>query len=345
MTEIVMPRLGVNDDFVTLVSWLVNDGDWVSKGQKVAEIETSKEANTVEAEVEGIISLTAKEGEDIEVGKPIASIGEGVCPKPDADGDSKEPFDVRMTEKARKLIEENGIDVSLLPKGRLIKEKDVLPLVKPRYTVSPTKNNEIILYGGGGFSVIAIDILKVSHAYHVHGIVDIKYPDLKEVMGVPVIGGDECLEELYASGYRKIFNGVESNGSQYWKKPPYEKLKKYGFEFPNIIHTRAILEPSVCLGEGVIICAGAIVGANARIGNNCMINAGAILSHDDIISDNCHIASGAVLAGIVTVGENTLIGQNVTVYSRVNIGSNVIIENGCSVFKDVPDNTVVRYKR
>ena len=340
--NIIMPRLGVNDDFVTLVTWRVKDGDWIEAGTIVADIETSKEASEVKAEISGVIHIIEQAGSEIEVGKVIASIGEVQATKPkEIETALTQP---RMTEKARKLIEENNIELSLLPVDKLIKEKDVLPFIKKKFHIGETHYNDLLLYGGGGFTEIAIDILKITHAYRIVGIVDMKFPELKEVMGVPVIGGDEQLQELYEAGYHKIFNGVGANGSQYWRKPPYEKIKKFGFEFPNIVHPRAILEPSVSLGEGSIICAGAIIGANARIGNNCVINAGSIISHDCIISDNCHICSGAVLAGIVNVGENTLVGQNVTVYSRVNIGSNVVVENGCNIFKNVQDNTIVRYK-
>ncbi len=334
MAEIKMPRLGVNDDYVTLVTWLVKDGDWVDKGQIIAEIETSKESSEVRAEQEGIITLSVSEGEDVNVGGLIAVIGAGEKTEK-AETDTS---NLRMTEKAKKLVEENGVDISLLPTDRLIREKDVLPFIKKPFSIAETKQNELLLYGGGGFSEIVIDILKVTHAYNAYGIIDMAYPELKDVMGVSVVAGDAGLQEHFDKGYRKIFNCVGVT-----RKPAYEKLKKYGFEFPNVIHARAILEPSVQLGEGNLICAGAIIGAQARIGNDCVINAGAIISHDCIISDHCHVASGAVLAGIITVGENTLIGQNVTIYSRVKIGSNVVIENGCSIFKDVPDNTVVRY--
>ncbi len=339
--EVKMPRLGVNDDYVTLASWLVENGSGVTAGQAIASIETSKETSEVVADTDGIISFLKDAGVDVKVDDIIATIGETFENKQDV---VNHATDMRMTEKAKLLVKKHNIDVSLLPKNKLIKEKDVLPLISPRFTISKTKNNEIVLYGGGGFSEIAIDILKVTHAYNVHGIVDIKYPEMREVMNVAVLGGDDVLGKLYKDGYRKIFNGIGSNGGKYWRRPPFEKLKPYGFEFPNIIHERAILEPTVSMGEGNLICAGAIVGAGVKIGSNCVVNAGAIISHDTIISDHCHVASGAVLAGVVTVGENTLIGQNVTIYSRVRIGSNVIIENGCSVFKDVPDNTVVRYR-
>lgn len=329
-----MPRLGVNDDYVTLVKWLVKDGSWVDEGKIIAEIETSKEASEIKAEQSGIITFSASEGDDVKVSDIIAVIGVGEKPK-EAVAHNKS---LRMTEKAKKLVIENEIDESLLPQNRLIREKDVIPFIKKSYSIMDTKQNELMLYGGGGFSKIVIDILRVTHAYNTYGIIDMAYPAIENVMGVPVIAGDEGLQEYLDKGYKKIFNCVGTD-----RKAAYEKVKRYGFEFPNVIHSKAILEPSVRLGEGNLICAGAIIGAQAHIGNDCVINAGAIISHDCIISDHCHIASGAVLAGVITVGENTLIGQNVTIYSRVKIGSNVVIENGCSVFKNVPDNTVVKY--
>lgn len=336
--EILMPRLGVNDDSAIVTLWLVKNGEWVEKNQKVAVVETSKDTSEVKAEMEGIITCIVQEGDHVKVGVPIAVIGKSE--RPVAQEQTKSS--IRMTEKARKIVEENGIDESLFPTDRLIKEKDVLALIGKPFSIAATKQNELLLYGAGGFSEIVIDILKVTHAYNSFGIIDMKYPDINSVMNVPVIANDSGLEEYYDKGYKRITNCVDFGAVT--RKIVYEKLKAYNFEFPNIIHAKAILEPSVALGEGNLICAGAIIGAQAKIGNDCVINAGAIISHDCIISDHCHIASGAVLAGIVTVGENTLIGQNVTVYSRVKIGSNVVIENGCSVFKDIPCGTVVRNK-
>lgn len=333
--EVLMPRLGVNDDSAIVTKQLIKDGGWVDNGKKIAVIETSKETSEVVAEKSGILHWVVLEGDEVSVGKAIAIIGYGMK----SEIEDRPHKGLRMTEKAKKLVEDNDIDVFLLPEDKLIREKDVLPFIQQPFHIEETKQNELLLYGGGGFSEIAIDILRVTHAYNSYGIIDMGYPNVASVMGVPVIAGDDGLQEYFDKGYRKIFNGIGVT-----RKTAYEKLKPYGFEFPNIIHAKAIMELSVSLGEGNLICAGAIIGAQAKIGNDCVINAGAIVSHDCIISDHCHVASGAVLAGIITVGENTLIGQNVTIYSRVKIGSNVVIENGCSVFKDVPSGSVVRYK-
>lgn len=341
---VVMPRLGVNDDFVTLAEWLVQDGQEIFKGQKIAIIETSKETNDIIAEKSGYIYLSCSSGDEIRVGNQVAAISD----KPGSGGDSinREPGNeaLKITEKAKKIIDQYHIDVSLLPKGKLIKEKDVLSFVPKSYEIADAKSNQILIYGGGGFGKIAIEIINQTPGIYAYGVIDRKYPEKKAALGVPVIGNDEALQKMYDKGYRSIINCVGFLNKAHWRKPTYELLKRYGFLFPNIIHKTAAIEQTVRMGEGNLICAGAIIGSEAVIGNNCIINAGAIISHDCIISDNCHIASGATLAGTVTIGENTLIGQNCTIYSGVVIGKNVVIQNGCNVFKNVKDNEIVMLK-
>lgn len=337
--KVIMPRLGVNDDYITLVQWLKADGSEIKAGQKIAVIETTKETSEITAEEDGYLTQLVKAGTDVKVGDDIATIGDTISiGKGDA---SPKLTDYKITEKAKAIIFEYGIDISLLPKGKLIKEKDVLKLVSKPYEIAETKTNQILIYGGGGFGKIAIDIIKKIPGTYVHGVVDINYPEKKSVLGVPVIGNDADLENLYQEGYHNIFNAVGFKNKAHWRKAPYIMLKEKGFDCPNIIHPSAQIEETALMGEGNLICAGAIIGSEAVIGSNCIINAGSIISHDCIISDNCHIASGAVLAGSVIVGENTLIGQNCTIYSDVKIGKNVVIQNGCHIFKDVKDNEVV----
>ncbi|MCI8731327.1 MAG: hypothetical protein HFH57_09375 [Lachnospiraceae bacterium] len=338
--KIEMPRLGVNDDFVLLAEWTVDNGSMVEKGQTIACIETTKEASEIVTPWAGFIKITEIAGQDIQVGKTIAIITERLTEEVDTT-QMQEGSQVRMTKKARIIAEKYGINLKDLPTDRLIKERDILPLIKLPYSIENSRANKILIYGGGGFGKIAADILRLQHIYEVLGFIDSNYPEKKEILSIPVIGNDDNLEQLLHDGYTKIFNAVGFLNKGHWRKAPYEKLKSFGFEFINVIHQSSIIEQSVQIGVGNLICAGAIIGSETQIGNNCIINAGSIISHDCIISDSCHIASGAVLAGMVIVGENTLIGQNCTIYSNVKIGKNVVIQNGCHIFKDVGDGEVV----
>jgi pyruvate dehydrogenase E2 component (dihydrolipoamide acetyltransferase) len=77
--EVIMPKMGDAMEEGTLVKWLKSEGDDVSEGDAIAEIETDKVTMELEAENAGTLAqLIADEGQDIPVGEAIAFIqGEG----------------------------------------------------------------------------------------------------------------------------------------------------------------------------------------------------------------------------------------------------------------------------
>jgi pyruvate dehydrogenase E2 component (dihydrolipoamide acetyltransferase) len=77
--EVIMPKMGDAMEEGTLVKWLKSEGDDVSEGDAIAEIETDKVTLELEAENAGTLAqLLADEGQDVAVGEAIAFIqGEG----------------------------------------------------------------------------------------------------------------------------------------------------------------------------------------------------------------------------------------------------------------------------
>ena len=72
--EIVMPALSPTMEEGTLAKWLIKEGDTVSAGDIIAEIETDKATMEFEAVDEGTISkiLVSEGSEGIKVNSPIA---------------------------------------------------------------------------------------------------------------------------------------------------------------------------------------------------------------------------------------------------------------------------------
>jgi pyruvate dehydrogenase E2 component (dihydrolipoamide acetyltransferase) len=76
-TDVSLPRLGQGMEAGTIVRWLKSEGDEVEKGEPLYELDTDKVTQEVEAEASGVLlKILAGEGEEIEVGKRIAVIGE-----------------------------------------------------------------------------------------------------------------------------------------------------------------------------------------------------------------------------------------------------------------------------
>lgn len=77
-TEVILPKWGLTMEEGTLVSWLKEEGDRVEAGEVIAQVETEKITNDLEAPVSGVISkiLVAEDTEEILVGTPLCIIEE-----------------------------------------------------------------------------------------------------------------------------------------------------------------------------------------------------------------------------------------------------------------------------
>ena len=75
-SEVILPRLGQGMEAGTIVRWLKSEGDAVTKGEPLYELDTDKVTQEVEADVAGVLlKIVVSEGE-VPVGRTVAVIGE-----------------------------------------------------------------------------------------------------------------------------------------------------------------------------------------------------------------------------------------------------------------------------
>jgi len=74
-TNVIMPALGVAQQTGTLLKWLKAEGQSVSKGEPLMEIETDKATVEIEAPASGVLAqVLARAGDEVPVGQRIALI-------------------------------------------------------------------------------------------------------------------------------------------------------------------------------------------------------------------------------------------------------------------------------
>ena len=159
-TEILMPALSPTMEEGTLAKWLVKEGDTVSAGDLLAEIETDKATMEFEAVDEGVVGklMVAEGTEGVKVNTPIAVLlddgesaddigstaSEAAKPAPTpAKSESADPAPVPaatpapaapvasdgsrvfVSPLARRIAKDKGLDLSQIkgsgPKGRIVK--------------------------------------------------------------------------------------------------------------------------------------------------------------------------------------------------------------------------------
>lgn len=350
ITPVFVPLVNPNENESILAQLCVVEGQKVKNGEVLAVFETTKSTMELTADHNGfVLGIAIKEGDTVSTGQQLfflADTADALIPTEEvkikessAEQRIELPQELRITQPALVLARELNIDMASFPVDQLITEAVVRARTQTK-TV-PADPNALIIYGGGGHAKSLIDLIRAEGIFTIAGILDDGIPSGGEVMGVPVLGGGNLLEELKRRGINKAVNAVGGIGSITPRLMVYEKLKKAGFTCPTVIHPRAFVEPSAKLGEGGQIFFNAYIGSEVEIDFGCIINTGAIISHDCMLKEYVNISPGAILAGAVTVNERTLIGMGVTVNLHVNIGAGARIGNSAVVKADVPDNGIV----
>jgi acetyltransferase EpsM len=115
--------------------------------------------------------------------------------------------------------------------------------------------------------------------------------------------------------------------------------------FPNA--AAALIDPSVILGQGVlvadgtVIMPGCLINANARIGRDVILNTGCIVEHDCVVGDNAHLSPGVRLAGAAGVDADAHIGTGAILLPSVCVGKGATVGAGAVVIRDVAPGVTV----
>ncbi|GAA4841701.1 acetyltransferase [Paenibacillus vulneris] len=192
----------------------------------------------------------------------------------------------------------------------------------------------VVIIGAGGHAKVVMDILKSNRALEIIGCTD-KQLAGTQVLGVPVLGDDSVLPELYGQGVRHAFIAI---GDNKLRRLLARKATELGYELINAVSPHAYVAEAASLGAGVAVMAGAVIHPDVRIGDNSIINTQASVDHDCVIGEACHVAPGATLSGTVTVGDGTFLGTGTKVIDGVRIGSWSVLGAGSVVVKDIPDS-------
>ena len=131
--EMKVPSPGESITEVEIAEWLVEDGDYVEKDQAIAEVDSDKATLELPAEVSGIITLKAEEGDAVAVGAVVCLIDTSAAKPEGGDAPAKETKKEEAPKKeepkaaatetktyatgtaspaAKKVLAEKGIDAS-----------------------------------------------------------------------------------------------------------------------------------------------------------------------------------------------------------------------------------------
>ena len=115
-----------------------------------------------------------------------------------------------------------------------------------------------------------------------------------------------------------------------------QQIQDQGRKLATLVHPSVSMSDYVKIGDGSIICSGAIITTNVSLGISNIINPGCFIGHDTKLQDFVSLMPASNLAGEVRVGEGCYFGLNSCVINRTSIGEWSVIGAGATVVNDIP---------
>jgi sugar O-acyltransferase (sialic acid O-acetyltransferase NeuD family) len=192
------------------------------------------------------------------------------------------------------------------------------------------------IIGAGAHGRVVLDILRAQARYRTIEFVDENRAlHGRRINGALVAG---ALLSRPPEGWGEVVVGL---GNPHARLTAAARAAAHGVRWTNAIHPSAVVMPSVHLGQGIMIAAGAVVNTDAEIRDHVLVNTGAVVEHDNVLEEGATVCPGAQIGGRVHVEPASFIGTGAVVLPRLTIGRGSIVAAASLVTKDVPPGVMV----
>ena len=183
---------------------------------------------------------------------------------------------------------------------------------------------KLLLVGAGGFGRMVAEqaMLRYDCAF-----VDDGQAVGAEICGIPVIGGIADLPVL-RKDHDLLVVGIGNNN---FRAQVYEKAKRLGYSFPNIIASSAYISSYAKIGCGCVVLQNACVQNGAMIGDGVLLNAGTEVHCDATVRDYALVYTNSVIRTGATIGSYVRIGSNCTICNNANVPDSADISDCTAV--------------
>ena len=194
---------------------------------------------------------------------------------------------------------------------------------------------DLIIIGAGGFgrevSWLVERINAAAPEWNILGFADDNESLLgKELDGYKVLGGTDVIKNFPQAYVICCIANTEI------RKKICRKVNSFGGRFAILADPAAIISDKVEIGEGSVICAGAVLTVDIKIGRHNIIDVNSTVGHDAVLQDYVTLYPSANVSGNTLICEGVQLGTGSQVIQGKTVGANTFIGAGAVVVKDIP---------
>jgi len=121
----------------------------------------------------------------------------------------------------------------------------------------------------------------------------------------------------------------------------YAAAKALGYTLASYVCSRSVTWPDLNIGDNCFILENQTIQPTVKIGNNVVIWSGNHIGHGSTIGDHTYISSHVCISGHTEIGEYCFWGVNAATKDFIKVGNRVFVAMGALVTKNIEDGSVV----
>jgi sugar O-acyltransferase (sialic acid O-acetyltransferase NeuD family) len=195
----------------------------------------------------------------------------------------------------------------------------------------------LVIFGSGGYAECVVEAVEAAGIFEIAGMV------LTPSSTMPTSSRPIIAERDFLSDGARPMLGVVAVGDSFRRQQVVDMIsgKLPAFRFATIVHPSAVISPSAKLGEGTVVLANAVVGAQVLIGRHSLLFSTTVVEHGSTVGEFVSTAPGVSVGGDVRIGDRTFIGIGASISHGTQIGRDVVIGAGAAVVASSGDNVVL----
>ncbi|WP_421787345.1 acetyltransferase [Hyphobacterium sp.] len=200
---------------------------------------------------------------------------------------------------------------------------------------------ELVIFGSA-------EIAELAHYYFTHDsdheivafTVDDEYVETDSFKGLPLLPWSE-VQERFPPGRCGMHVALSYRKLNRLRQAKFEQAKAAGYSLTNYICSKSAVWPDLVMGENCFILENQTLQPTVCLGDNVMLWSGNHIGHGTHIGSHTYFASHVVVSGHCRIGERCFFGVNATLRDFLNVGDEAFIAMDASLTRDVEAGSVV----
>ena len=183
----------------------------------------------------------------------------------------------------------------------------------------------LVIFGSSEIARLARFYFRQDSDYEVVAFtVDDDFVNNKELDGLPIIPFSEALKTFPSEQY-DMHVALSYSRLNQLRQEKFEQCEAAGYNLASYLCSKSSFWPDLKVGKNCFILESQTIQPTVQIGDNVMLWSGNHLGHGTRIGNHTYISSQVVISGHCTIGERCFLGVNATLRDFLDVGNDVFI--------------------